>query len=348
MARWEFKALELNKDGTQKLVALSPDQQMRVPAYASFLEAARSSHVPNPRWSNYRVREGIGRLGEGAFQAGNIEYGYCKSLHGEPSASVIFRSARGNAFPAEGVGIVLPRSGEAAPPCGNCRDFMLDEFGKEFEIVSGSAEGGIAVVAELHQYLFENFFRLSLEYDFASGAILPELGMSPMALESKVWLTVREGKQLTYDSYAQSDPYPERRYAATVFTTRGYFAGGHDVMCDLDPTYALGDAIRQARRVGDSQFWCAVIVGEGSGERPPHVMYKDRQHLLELNIQAELTWDEEGNPPVLLATHQGDTITGLWKTSVKEWLPLPFSPYAFGPEFVEHLRKYFQSKASRL
>lgn len=117
-------------------------------------------------------------------------------------------------------------------------------------------------------------------------------------------------------------------------------------MCDYHPVYALRDAIRQARRANDPFAQSVVIVSEDFGDkRAPQVMYKDRQHLLELNLQAELLAGKENNPPVWLATYGAQRrVTAAWRTSVKEWIPFPFIPRNFGQDFIEYLTSYFQAK----
>jgi len=82
---------------------------------------------------------------------------------------------------------------------------------------------------------------------------------------------------------------------------------------------------------------------------PPDVMYKDRQHLLELNFQQQCLTGYEVNPPVFLVNYEyfvgkPPKINGLWETSVKGWLPYPFSPAAFGDEFVSLATKKFKEK----
>ncbi|MBI4160473.1 MAG: hypothetical protein HY506_01030 [Candidatus Yanofskybacteria bacterium] len=72
-------------------------------------------------------------------------------------------------------------------------------------------------------------------------------------------------------------------------------------------------------------------------------MYKDRQHLMELNLQAELLAGQENDLPVYLATYSSqEQIIDVWRTSITEWLPLAFSPRNFGPEFIEYLTNYFR------
>jgi hypothetical protein len=125
-------------------------------------------------------------------------------------------------------------------------------------------------------------------------------------------------------------------------------------MCDYHPIYAGRDACRQAIRDSNPFIQRVIIVCEDPDRRRkmPHVMYKDRQHLLETNLQAELLQGHEQDPPVLLFNYYRKTrtknravvITGAWRTSVKKWLPFPFTAGNFGPEFVEFLTKYYRNR----
>ena len=102
-------------------------------------------------------------------------------------------------------------------------------------------------------------------------------------------------------------------------------------MCDYHPIYALRDAVRQVRRENDvtTGLTAIYVVCCGDGTLPPDVMYKDRQHLLELNLQTELIMGKENNPPIYLGTMIKGVLTGMWRTSVKEWLPFPFTASNF-------------------
>lgn len=333
MSNWTFKAVVPNPSGQATFVDLSPDQLQRTEIYKKALRVAASSDVAKPPFSNYFVREGIGAVeDEAMIPAGNIEYGLCKALHGEEAAVAAYRATYGRKTENQVVlGIVAGTAGNIANPCGNCRDIMLEDLGTDFEIVCGAPEGGTAVVASMQHYIFGDFTKLPS--DTLSG-------------QMRHWIRLarKEGERLTNDAYSPPAVHPERRYHALIKTDRSMIVGARDIMCEYHPIYALRDAIRQARRTNDVIVQMVVVVCEDYGGGPPHVMYKDRQHLLELNLQAELLTGQKQNPTVLLATCQGEEITGIWATSVKEWLPFPFSPRNFGDEFITHLTGYYKAR----
>ncbi len=331
MSKWNFKAIQLSPKGIVEFVRLSPVQESRINKYAEALEVAAKSVVANPPFSNYFVKEGVGLVNGEILPAGNIEYGICQALHGEESAVAAFRAHYGRASAGEIIlGIVAGNPGNVPAPCGNCRDIMLEDFGEDFEIVSGTADGGMAVVANMADYLFSKFRSLGV-------------ADTPSDILEKVRIAIRQGELLVNDAYAPKHIHPERRYHALIATHNNNFVGARDVMCEYHPIYALRDAIRQARRANDPFVQSVVIVCEDFGSGVPHVMYKDRQHLMELSLQAELLTGQENDVPVYLATYSSqEQITSVWKTSVKEWLPFAFSPRNFGPEFIEYLTNYFR------
>lgn len=327
----EFKALRRTINGEAELVELSSEQLNRIPVYIKALETADKSQVPDPKFSGYFCKESIGF--RTMHKAGNVEYGFCCALHGEVSGGAVLRASSDGprGFDDQLVmGIIADDSegGKPANPCGDCRDFMLDALGPKLEIVSGPADGGVAVVAKLSDYLFEfdgskNF---DLNPDFERNFLGVFLG----------------GNLHVCDNYSPPDVHPERRYYACINGKYGRYYGALDLMCDYHPIYPLRDAIRQARRARDARFDSVIVVGQdvsnGLAEVPPHVMYKDRQHLMEFNLEWELLDDVEIDPPVYLARCQNGLdstrVHHVWQTSVKEWLPFPFSPRNFGPEFV--------------
>ncbi|MDO8520489.1 MAG: hypothetical protein Q7S52_00020 [bacterium] len=334
MGKWSFTQYSKTPTGEIALVELSKKQKTRQGEYTKMLEVAAASVVANPQFSKYFVKESIGAVGGDILPAGNIEYGLCQALHGEESAVAAFRSHYGRKKTKNLVlGIIAGNPGNIATPCGNCRDIMLEDLGRDFEIVSGAADGGVAVVANMEQYLFENYEQLPLPVE-------------PMLYE-KSWHAIVMGESLVNDAYSPLLVRPERRYHAMIMTERNDFCGARDVMCEYHPIYALRDAIRQARRANDPFIEAVIIVCGDLGGMPPHVMYKDRQHLVELNLQQELLSGKEKNPPVYLFTYRNAVeITGVWKTSVKEWIPMVFTPRNFGEEFVKYLTTYFKSKIS--
>ena len=332
VGRWDFKTIRIIAPGDSiELVDLASKQKVKINKYIEALEVAAKSVVANPPFSNYFVKESIGLVDGEMLPAGNIEYGICQALHGEESAVAAFRAQYGRTNSGEIIlGIVAGNPGNIATPCGNCRDIMLEDLGNDFEIVSGAADGGVAVVANMGHYLFSGFRSLGI----------PDI---PSDVLDKIGVAIRQGALLVNDAYSPKHIHPERRYHALIATRNNSFVGARDVMCEYHPIYALRDAIRQARRVNDPFVQSVVIVCEDFGGGVPHVMYKDRQHLVELNLQAELLVGQENDPPVFLVTHddKGQVVSAR-QTSVKEWIPLVFTPRNFGPEFVEHLTNYFR------
>jgi len=366
---WEFKALEFDAKRNPVFVPLSAERAARAEAYRNALTAAKISAVANPKFSNYFVKESIGFRDTlpPTLPAGNIEYGLCQALHGEEFAVAALRSRLGrplsrrvdktpggplpdDCLPEDGIilGIIAGVPGNIASPCGNCRDIMRDDLGINFEIVSGAAEGGVAIVAKMSDFLYRDYFCFTGDYSF-------KLDMDRW--QKVVGEIVGEGMKLENAAYVPADTglIGQRKYMALIETDTARYFGAHDVMCEYHPIYALRDAVRVARRSGDPFVKRVTVVAPFYGEGdslPPDVMYKDRQHLLELTLQGELVAGEERDPSVYLFAHDGRLFDekgevkplGAWLTSVKEWLPLAFSPRNFGEEYLQYLTKYFKSK----
>jgi cytidine deaminase len=329
MSKWEFRAVKVLENGRVELGEISARQMARMPDYEIALDAAHASEVPDPPFSNYHVRGSV-LAGGKILPAGNIEYGLCQALHCEETAVAAIRVAHnGKIGRAPVIGFVSNKDELAGAPtcCGNCRDILLDAFGPELEFVSG-AKNGVALVSSLSDLLKENFRPATFGF--------LEHGLAKEAL----WI----GWSLMDDAYSPAGLHPERKYFACIQCENLHF-GAHDIMCDYHPIYAVRDAVRQARRQKDFKLKRVFISRNGSVSdiRSPHVMYKDRQHLLEFNLQCELLMDKEQDTPVYLATFapDGKTILDSWQTTVKEWLPFPFYARAFGQEFLDKLKKYY-------
>lgn len=333
MVEWEFKRLSPN---TNKLISLTKEQLAFKHDYSNALRAALETKVPNPKFSKYYVRESMGEQGEFKMPSGNIEYGFCQALHGEESAVAAFKSVNRRHGGGVVMGLIVPKPEEGISPCGNCRDILFDEVGEELEIVAGAPNGGSAVISTLKSYLFKNYQKIP-----RVKALTLEEGFI-----TKVWDTLREGERITFDGYSPKDIHPERRYYASVSTKRGLYFGGLDLMCDYHPIYPLRDAVRSARRAGDPNPEFAILLGQEPSSNPPHVMYKDRQHLFELNLQQELLSGKNLDPKVyLISQRERGSIWEVWQTSVKQWLPNPFSAQNFGDEFLEGLKEYYHEKS---
>lgn len=342
---WEFKKVNVGSLCSVQLFEVADSEKIK--EYSSVLKKACSSKLSNPVFSNFHVLEGVGSIGHRKIGAGNIEYGFCQALHAEEFAVASFRA--GPACRQAGskkrgdekviLGVVSQNEGEIPTPCGNCRDILLDEFGPPaggLEIVTGRKSGGVATVTKLSHFLFDRFSKIPR----ASVLTLTKEGFT-----SSVWDALKGCGKIKNDPYSPLDVHPERRYFSYLVTQKNIYLGALDLMCDFHPIYPLRDSIRAALRAGDSYLEYIIVLGETKGINPPHVMYKDRQHLYELNFIQELIKDKQTNPPVYLVsqgTNRG--ISSVWKTSVKEWLPFPFSPKAFGEEFLEHLKNYYRTK----
>ncbi len=331
MPLWNFKTMRFNSNGGAEIANLSEEQKTRIAKYMEALEVAANSAVANPSFSKYFVEESIGAVNGKMLPAGNIEYGMCQALHGEESAIAAFRSHYGRANTKKIiVGIIAENAGDIIAPCGNCRDILLDDFGKDFEIVSGARDGGMAIVVNMSHYLFSEFKKIDYSV--------------PSEEAQNIETAIQNCESLVNDAYSPKDIHPERKYHAVISTRANNFFGARDVMCDYHPIYALRDAIRQARRAHDPFARYITILCKDFGGGAPHVMYKDRQHLLELNLQAELEIGQKYDFPVFLITYnEQKQTTGIWETSAKEWIPFPFTPNDFGPKFIEHLTRYFRT-----
>lgn len=341
MPKWEFRQLKGSYLGGYGFFYLSPEQKAREPQYEQALETAISSEVAKPIFSNYFVREGVVVDGE-AIPGGNIEYGFCRSLHGEECMVGAFRSRRGRRVEPFILGIAARNPAHIPNPCGNCRDIMRDDLGQDFEIVCGSREGGMAIVTKMRDFLFEQFQRANISDEFRRH------------FQRLVFDTFEKGEYLLHDAYSPKNVLPERRYHAAIFGGKMAHYGALDLMCEYHPIYPLRSAIHQARREHDVDLGWVLVVGADTSEEladvPPYVMYMDRQHLMELNLEQELVAGRENDDPrvMLVRCRQGANgreIAGAWETSVKEWLPYPFSPRNFGPEFVQQMTAYCKTRA---
>ena len=239
-------------------------------------------------------------------------------------------------------------------PCGNCRDILRDAFGESFEFVCGSPGGGVAVDAKMSDMLFSDYQQV-----ISWGRVLPvQFSKEFCAVESffnSLPEIVQEARLIECDTYSTPNPFvpravhPERKYFACIVTDMNTYFGAHYVRCEYHPVYAgeiAGIRVELARDY--SPIRAVYFVRETNLNVPPDVMYRDRQHLMELTFGRQVLLGKELNPPVYLGTVSGGTTTNVWRTTVKEWLPDRFSPHNFGDEFNEHLRNYYEKRARLL
>lgn len=327
MNNFEFKNMIMGDDGKPIFVELSDEQKKRIPDYIEVLRTAYGSDVPRPPYSNYFCKEAIGVVGGPKVPAGNIEYGVCQALHGEEAAVAAFRAFYRRKPENEKVvlGILADQPGEIPALCGNCRDILLDEFGPDLEVVAGSPEFKSVIIVSMRNYLFSNFEEL-----YNSSCI--DRGLFSHYFEMKDnWCMDR----MNNDVYS-GNLHPERKYYVMIDTIAGDFFGAFDIMCDYHSIYPLRDAIRQIRRGWHTYLKIRGVYILFKGLKDgmlPHVMYKDRQHLLELNAQGEQFCQREMDPPVFIFDSRDGQLVRVYRTTVKEWLPFAFVPSAFDNNF---------------
>lgn len=338
MTTWEIKSLAGD---------LSKVQQRRIRWYNRALEKAAVSNVPKPKDSGYHVKAAIGPIKSHFLPGGNVEHGDHSGLHSEEcSVGAYFSRTNGrlDAFGQPILALVAGTPGNPATPCGNCRDILLEVFGPELEIVSGAPEGGIAIVAPLSAYLSEHADPIKdIEQEMSDHA----------------FRILEDGKSIEYDPYSSPESLAKTpHYYASItvcFQPTGFpktqrartgSLGAIYLDCEYHPVYPLLNAIlglvrRPMKRVCLRHI---VVVSSGEEALPPHVFYRDRQHLLGYHLRCEAVLGEESDPPVYLFRVSDKKIVGAWETSVKQWLPHPFSPKNFGVEFMKHFCTYCRSK----
>lgn len=338
---WRFKNLEPVSAGKVKETPLREAQVLKILSYVEALAVANNSLVPNPLFSDYFVKGSIGIVGGRFLPAGNIEYGVMQALHCEECAVAAFRAHYGWDVKGEIVfGFASSKKEINTPPtcCGNCRDIMIDALGTDFEFVSGGLETEEAAISSMKSLLFNSPKRVELPADICGFNFRRD------ELQLLVHRVLENEKVLANDAYSPINVFPERHYSVAIVSSGDTYSGAIDGMCEYHPIYPMRDAVREARRHNFPSIKFVVVVhDEKLSVGPPHVMYKDRQHLLEMNLQWELLSCEEHDPPVLLVNHRNGVLTSVWQTSAKEWLPFPFTPRNFGKEFVEHLTSYYRS-----
>ncbi|MFH1637486.1 MAG: hypothetical protein ABIB71_03615 [Candidatus Woesearchaeota archaeon] len=312
--KWNFKTVS-----NGEIVELNDDQKPKVGTYETVLEDACSSKVANPKFSNFFVKGNLGTA-LASVMAGNIEYGLCKALHCEESAVAAWRSRLPLGEPI--LGIISHVEGKPASPCGNCRDILRDEFA-ELEIVAGTEGGGEAVVVPMKEYLFENYH---------------SAGSLPRNFKRYLKRIADKGEKSSFDPYSPLNN--ERKYLAFIAGAKRNYYGSLSLRCDYHPIYPLEDAIRRAERNCDAKVGFVMVACEG---KMPDVMYRDRQHLLELNLDYELLEGKPADPRVYLVNYSSEErdliINEVKETFVKEWLPMPFSPRNFGKDFIDNVLK---------
>lgn len=292
MPKWEF--FELDTDNNPVPFA----EKDLMPWLGAAIQRAASSKVPDPKFSQYFVnctslvidkKSSTLALHE-LVRGGNIEYGLCQALHGEESLVAALKSRIEMTADKLSDYIVMVafsskhEDGGVPTCCGNCRDIMRDALPSNTMIFAGNPNGGKVIVARLWNLMGDEYHKSSVVCE-KRLYLKPEI-MRYLGDISRVESMVSECMKLENDIYFPGKPNPGRRYYAMIGLPGHIYLGAHDVMCDYHPIYAIRDAVRQVRRHSHIKrdgllFNYALVASE---HYFPDVMYKDRQHLLELNF----------------------------------------------------------------
>lgn len=344
MPKWELMRLVITKNGEHSLRPLTKVERVMAPYYLMLLTRASEAKSGNPIFSGYHVKGCVGAGELAIAQSENVESGNCDSLHLEV-AVIAALASRQNSIenPVTPALVILAGHKSGTPkrfamPCGGCRDFLRDTVGEDCILICGTSDGGTAVIATLADVLFEDYARVPLS--------------KIDVLNISITQTIREGEALMDNPSHDPLKCPLRNYFVSIatgesaVTDRMYF-GAMSNEEDFHPIYPVEDAVRAMRRAKDPYIKSVMIVAEGDGTMPPSVMYRDRQRLLGAAIRRAILTGKHYDPTVRLFTHTKGTITGAWKTSAAEWLPLPFSPRNFGPKFLADYTVYLKKKYGR-
>ncbi|NTV23559.1 MAG: hypothetical protein HGA85_04250 [Nanoarchaeota archaeon] len=266
-----------------------------------------------PSWVNQTLEKTLRRY---TFLGGNFEYGLGRGVHGEHSSLTHAAQEIGHALNNYWriVTLYIDVPGRCAP-CGDCRDFMLSLYepmtrglpllGENFEIVSSD----------------ENRF-----YVVKFPELLFPLNKMKMAQPSEVAMVLeyQEANEMARKSvHAPWLPAWLANYTAVAAVGKGV-PGSLFVGVDFHGTYPIGSILSKLieGEVDPEKIEYLAIISEDQ-DNLPEVLYKDRQDSLYLNtVLAAARKQDDLDLPVYIVSEKGFGR----KTSVKEWLPMPFSP----------------------
>lgn len=339
MPKWNLMRLAVDADGARTLAPLTKEQELLAPWYETLLLRASEAKCTDPRFSGYHVRA-CAAAGELTIaRGGNVEYGK-RSLHAEATAiAALFSLQNSTKHRTTPVLALVAGHGPGTienftMPCGDCRDFLLDTVGPDCVILCGTMDGGTAMVATLADALFEDYQRVPTD--------------SANIMSVVIDAALKECHHIGKNFHADLERHPAGDYIVVLSTGTGpmteqRFFGALSLGDDYHSLYPAEMAVLQAEMRQDPYIKSVTIIGVGNDAmppRPPKVLYRDRQRLLELAIDRELLTDVPCNPPVHLLTHAHGMVTGTWTTSLNEWLPMPFSRGSFLKK--ESLARYIE------
>lgn len=280
------------------------------------LEAARTARAHPPQ-SGYHVRT-AGMTADGqVFTGGNLEYGYSDAfVHGETAVVSHAHSVTDERLTFIGFyNEDVVANASVISPCGPCRDVLEEYADPDLILAAGNSRG--ASVAELHDYLFEEFEKTDPGRAHKAGVVAARLAIH-RAVSAYLPAPLRPNTYGVALVDEQGKVWP-----GSLYTTAGYDS--------VPPALAAVQAWRSAfdRQKNAHDMAQIVVVRYGA---LPKVLYRDRQALLELDEVLRIGQGRKEPLPIELLHLDPSTnqVAAAAQTTTAEWLPYPFSPGAFG------------------
>lgn len=203
-------------------------------------------------------------------------------------------------------------------PCGNCRDSIEQYCDMDaLVLLEGSSKKGPISYMPGNRFFFE-------DYETARKTPGNEAG----------FLQAKKGLHTAYD-YLVPKEKQDQLYGAAILTEDGrIFRGsfkGDAAFHAVNPISAalcnLRDSADDPERINLKEVY---VVGK---KQKPKVLYKDRQHLLEMVEAMRIYKGDDPLEPIPITLYQlggRNQVQKAWKTDSQEWLPHSFSAAAFG------------------
>jgi cytidine deaminase len=277
--------------------------------------AAREA-IAHPNQSGYHVKAaGLTESGEIIIGA-NDENSICDAYaHGETS---VMSQVRAQGEEVRMIGFFKPSEKAediSINPCGACRDVLEQNAPSDLLIAGGNGKD-ILVVRQLAEFSRDDFDEISVEEVNLDG-----IDQAFVALDSAAYGYIPEEKQSELYGVSLIGANELTRARGSFYTNAGYDA----IPAGLAAATTFNDTVDPSTPEDLSEI---VVVGLG---KIPHLLYRDRAALLELD--EILRKGGRTIPlPIYLVAVDPETFLPLKAqvTNTEECFPNPFSAGAFG------------------
>ncbi|MCL4384216.1 cytidine deaminase [Patescibacteria group bacterium] len=305
----------------QKSLSLPAGEQQK---YLRLLDTARTSTSVADQ-SGHHVRVALLTGAGQTFTGGNYEYALSDSfVHAESSAlnNVLTQFGR---VQLEALAYDVPPPITPTTfciPCGRCLDILSAYASPDLAIVVGDSRR--VSLTYLKDYLFADFANVPLDR------------VSPRGQDEAV-LALKRG----IDAYLP-ETHKDQVYGVALVGKDQIWRGSLYTNASYDAVTPILSAIQTWRNTlplepyDYSHFHLTKAV-VASFQRP-HIFYRDRQALTDLDELIRLKFPSLGPLPVDMLQVDSKTLRPLqaWRTNAAEWLPFPYTPSSFGMHDTLH------------